>query len=226
MGQSKSKVLDTDAGGRRLTQRRGWRKRKGYSLSASLEADLNTSEAPEAGVTRVSGGRGPREGSGPVLVSYKRGDINNLCSSHHHPLQPQQQQQQQQQQQRRSSLGAESGGYLPAAELALAEENELDDDKETQSGDHEEKLGDGDWADIIDGSQADLNNTSRPSERLKNAETPWTPGIKHQDNPLAAHHFSSSRSQTSTSGVLKSGKYNLCQIVFSHPILHSHEAQN
>ena len=110
-------------------------------------------------------------------------------------------------------MGAGSGSYLHAAELAIAEESdphELDDDDK----DHEEKPGDGDWADIIDGSQADINNTSRPSERLKNAETPWTPGIKHKDNPLTAHHSSSSSSQTSTSGVLKSGKYNVCQNCF------------
>ena len=200
MGQCKSKAgaldsngLDIEGGGKRVTSRRKWRKRKGYSLSASLEADLNTRSSLEP--VTVAGGRGPREGSGPVLVSYHvtSPDTSDLPP----PLSLDTTPSSHQQQRRRSSLGVETGGYLPpvvTSDLAIAEESdspELDnDDEKKENGYHEEKPGEGDGADIIDadGFQAEINNTCRLSERLKNAATPWI--TESEDNPLKDHHSS------------------------------------
>ena len=216
MGQSKSKGLDSngldiEGGGKRVTSRRKWRKRKGYSLSASLEADLNTRTSHDPGASRVSvgGGRGPRDGSGPVLVSYNvtRTEDNDLCASHQNLLQPQQ---------RRNSLGVEAGGYLPVAgvtsDSVIAEESDtLDND---ENGYHEEKPAEGDWAVTIDadGSQADINNTSQSSERLRNAATPWIKQSLDHNNPLKDHHPSSSldmglSAPKCSSGVSQSGEY-------------------
>ena len=75
MGQCKSKTgaLDNGVSGDdtenadikdKKLSRRKWRKRKGYSLSASLEGDLNRQlDEHEAALKQ-------KEGSGPVLVSY------------------------------------------------------------------------------------------------------------------------------------------------------------
>ena len=235
MGQCKSKAgaldsngLDIEGGGKRVTSRRKWRKRKGYSLSASLEADLNTRSSLEP--VTVGGGRGPREGSGPVLVSYHvtSADTSDLPSTLSLETTPSHQQQ------RRSSLGVEAGGgYLSAvvtSDLAIAEESdtpELDnDDGEKENGYHEEKPGEGDGADIIDadGSQAEINNTCRLSERLKNAATPWI--TESPDNPLKDHHSSFSSdirlsSPKPSSGVLQSsGEYTYIFSLF-HSFIHT-----
>ena len=80
MGQCKSKTgvlepgLDVEGAAAkekevRKVTRRKWRKRKGYSLSASLEADLHTVLDSETGA-ETAGGRGAKHGTGLVLVSY------------------------------------------------------------------------------------------------------------------------------------------------------------
>ena len=89
MGQCKSKTgaLDNGASGDDTTEnadikdkklsRRKWRKRKGYSLSASMEGDLNRQlDEHEAALKR-------KEGSGPVLVSYNvtDNDENRLSNN-------------------------------------------------------------------------------------------------------------------------------------------------
>ena len=207
MGQCKSKTgaldngldIEGGVGGRKVTARRKWRKRKGYSLSASLEADLNSRESLEPGSrVTVGGGRAPREGSGPVLVSYNitrgdhsdlsitRGDHSDLCASHQSLLQPQVQQQNRQRRllsQRRKSLEVVDGSYLSsgAADLTIAEESETpgqDDDQETA----------GDGADINNGSKSDINSTSSGDEHLGNAATPGTRGIRAEDYLQADHH--------------------------------------
>ena len=71
MGQCKSKVgaLEEAQGGKereKKSKQRRWRRRKGYSLSASLEGDLDC-DIDSSSVR----GRSPRDG--PVLVSY------NVC---------------------------------------------------------------------------------------------------------------------------------------------------
>ena len=87
MGQCKSKTgaLDNGVSGDdtenadikdKKLSRRKWRKRKGYSLSASLEGDHNRQlDEHEAALKH-------REGSGPVLVSYNvtANDDNNLSA--------------------------------------------------------------------------------------------------------------------------------------------------
>ena len=193
MGQCKSKTgaldngldIEGGVGGRKVTARRKWRKRKGYSLSASLEADLNSRESLEPGSrVTVGGGRAPREGSGPVLVSYNitrgdhsdlsitrgdhsdlsitRGDHSDLCASHQSLLQPQVQQQNRQRRllsQRRKSLEVVDGSYLSsgAADLTIAEESETpgqDDDQESETPGQDDDQ-------ETPGDGADINNGSK-----------------------------------------------------------------
>ena len=195
MGQCKSKTgaldngldIEGGVGGRKVTARRKWRKRKGYSLSASLEADLNSRESLEPGSrVTVGGGRAPREGSGPVLVSYNitrgdhsdlsitrenysdvnitRGDHSDLCASHQSLLQPQVQQQNRQRRllsQRRKSLEVVNGSYLSSgaatADLTIAEESETPGQDDDQES--ETPGQDDDKETPSDG--ADINNGSK-----------------------------------------------------------------
>ena len=81
MGQCKSKTTALETGvaedggekfkaDKKVTSRRKWRKRKGYSLSASMETDLHRTES--------FGGQPdkPRKG-GPILVSYNITNSDN-----------------------------------------------------------------------------------------------------------------------------------------------------
>ena len=79
MGQSKSKVgvlpgVDDQDGAvlkARKSNKRKWRKSKGYSLSASLEGDLHCNEEERV----VQRGLNPKNGL--VLVSYSVTDLEN-----------------------------------------------------------------------------------------------------------------------------------------------------
>ena len=85
MGQCKSKVgaleddqsrdINSSSGGKKKSSKqRKWRKKKGYSLSASLEGDLNCDIDSHS-----LSGRSPRDG--PVLVSYNVWRCENERSS-------------------------------------------------------------------------------------------------------------------------------------------------
>ena len=229
MGQCKSKTgaldngldIEGGVGGRKVTARRKWRKRKGYSLSASLEADLNSRESLEPGSrVTVGGGRAPREGSGPVLVSYNitRGDHSDLsitrenhsdlsitrenhsdlCASHQSLLQPQVQQQNRQRRllsQRRKSLEVVDGSYLSseAADLTIAEESETpgqDDDQESETPGQDDDQ-------ETPGDGADINNGSKSDINSTSCEDEHlgnaaTPGTRgiRAEDYLQADHHS------------------------------------
>ena len=136
MGQCKSKTtaldncLHEDIGSgsgskEKKLSRRKWRKRKGYSLSASLEGDLNRDTETIHSASRKS----PK--NGPVLVSYNltRGenDILDSFDTSHKPFEPQ----------RRNScdhLNVSNFSPITRTDLIITEEN-TDDNNEDNDDD-------------------------------------------------------------------------------------------
>ena len=185
MGQCKSKTnaldngLHEDTGSKeKKVSRRKWRKRKGYSLSASLEGDLNRDAETIHSASRKS----PK--NGPVLVSYNltRGenDILESFDTSHKPSEPQ----------RRNScdhLNLSNFSPITRTDLIITEENTEDnndnDEDNENAAEHvnsktpatNDTTANADAALLkLDNSltKYEINTTSYQLETVKNVEPP------------------------------------------------------
>ena len=183
MGQCKSKTTALDNGlhedvgvasgsKEKKMSRRKWRKRKGYSLSASLEGDLNRDTETLHSASRKS----PK--NGPVLVSYNltRGenDILDSFDTGHKPFEPQ----------RRNScdhLNVSNFSPITRTDLIITEESTDNDNDDENAAEHVDSktpaTNDTTVADDalnLDNSltKSEINISSYQLETVKNVEPP------------------------------------------------------
>ena len=183
MGQCKSKTTALDNGlhedmgsgsgsKEKKLSRRKWRKRKGYSLSASLEGDLNRDTETLHSASRKS----PK--NGPVLVSYNltRGenDILDSFDTGHKPFEPQ----------RRNScdhLNVSNFSPITRTDLIITEESTDNDNEDENAAEHVNSktpaTNDTTVADDalnLDNSltKSEINISSYQLETVKNVEPP------------------------------------------------------